>query len=169
MKTIIVNDSQKFEVEEAGSELHVNGRAVTFDLHELLQDQFHILLNGASYSAEVVSVDRKAKEALVKVNGTVYTVSLSDQYDALLKSLGMETSQKANAGLLIAPMPGLVLHLLVKEGDVLQKGEGFLVLEAMKMENLIKAQSDLRITSVEVGQGDKVEKGQILLRYESLS
>lgn len=169
MTTILVNDSQKFEVEEAGSAIHVNGQAVAFDLHELLQDQFHILLNGVSYSAELVNVNRKAKEALVKVNGTIHTVALSDRYDALLKSLGMETSHKADAGFLMAPMPGLVLHLLVKEGDVLQKGDGFLVLEAMKMENLIKAQSDLRILSVEVSQGDKVEKNQILLRYESLS
>src|SRR5690606_8616883 len=86
----------------------------------------------------------------------------------LLKDLGIETTGNADAGMLKAPMPGLVLHLLVKPGDVLKKGDGFLVLEAMKMENLIKAQTDICITSVEVSEGDKVEKNQILLRYDTL-
>ena len=70
--------------------------------------------------------------------------------------------------MLHAPMPGLVLRLLVKPGDALKKGDGFLVLEAMKMENLIKAQADIRITSVEVSEGDKVEKNQVLLRFDAL-
>lgn len=147
----------------------MNGATVTFDLQDLSKNEFHVLLNNSSYSAEVVNIDRKGKEALVKVNGTLYKVSLSDEYDELLKDLGMGTAGKADAGILNAPMPGLVLHLLVKPGDVLKKGDGFLVLEAMKMENLIKAQADLRITSVEISEGDKVEKNQILLRYDSIS
>lgn len=169
MKMIAVNDSHKFEMEESVQELFMNGQPVSFDLQEFSQGHFHILLNNSSYSAELVSLDRKRKEALIKVNGSIHTVSLSDEYDELLKDLGMETSGKADAGILNAPMPGLVLHLLVKPGDVLKKGDGFLVLEAMKMENLIKAQADICITSVEISEGDKVEKNQVLLRYDSLS
>ena len=168
MKTITVNDSLSFQMEESGSELLMNGEPVSFDLQELSKEHFHILLKNSSYTAELVSLNRKRKEALVKVNGTVHSVSLSDEYDDLLKDLGMETSGEADAGMLNAPMPGLVLHLLVKPGDVLKKGDGFLVLEAMKMENLIKAQANISITSVEVGEGDKVEKNQVLLRYDTL-
>lgn len=169
MKTILVNESLKYEVEETGSGLRINNQGVAFDLQEITPDQFHILLGNASYSAELVNLDRNKKEALIKINGTSCTVSLTDEYDALLKSLGMEASHQSDAGHLLAPMPGLVLHLLVKPGDVLKKGEGLLVLEAMKMENLIKSHTDLRISSVEINQGDKVEKNQVLLRYESLS
>lgn len=169
MKTIAVNDSIKFIMDHSSSGTTVNGESVHLDLKELSPVNFHVLLNHSSYSAELVSVDQKRKEALVKVNGTIYNVTLSDEYDELLKDLGMQTADRAGAGILNAPMPGLVLHLLVKPGDVLKKGDGFLVLEAMKMENLIKAQDDLRISSVEITEGDKVEKNQILLRYESLS
>jgi len=168
MKTIAVNDSLKFEIEEGDSGLLMDGEPVSFNLQQLSNGHFHGLLNNASYTTEVVSLDRKQKEALIKVNGTVHKVFLSDEYDDLLKDLGMATSSKADAGMLHAPMPGLVLRLLVKPGDALKKGDGFLVLEAMKMENLIKAQADIRITSVEVSEGDKVEKNQVLLRFDAL-
>lgn len=168
MKTIAVNDSLTFATEESDNGLLMNGELVNFDLKTISQGNYHVLMNNLSYTAELISLDRKRKQALIKVNGRVHTVSLSDEYDNLLKDLGIETTGNADAGMLKAPMPGLVLHLLVKPGDVLKKGDGFLVLEAMKMENLIKAQTDICITSVEVSEGDKVEKNQILLRYDTL-
>lgn len=168
MKTIAVNDSLTFATEESDNGLLMNGELVNFDLKTISQGNYHVLMNNLSYTAELISLDRKQKQALIKVNGRVHTVSLSDEYDNLLKDLGIETTGNADAGMLKAPMPGLVLHLLVKPGDVLKKRDGFLVLEAMKMENLIKAQTDICITSVEVSEGDKVEKNQILLRYDTL-
>src|SRR5690554_6392523 len=168
MKTLAVNDSLTFLMEESDNGLLMNGELVNFDLKTISQGYFHVLVNKQSYTAELISLDRKRKEVLIKVNGMVHTVYLSDEYDDLLKDLGMETTGNKDAGMFNAPMPGLVLHLLVKPGDVLKKGDGFLVLEAMKMENLIKAQTDIRITSVEVSEGDKVEKNQVLLRFDAL-
>jgi biotin carboxyl carrier protein len=60
-------------------------------------------------------------------------------------------------------MPGMVLKVLVKEGDLVKKGEGLLVLEAMKMENLIKAPADIKISKINVKSGHTVEKNQVLL------
>jgi biotin carboxyl carrier protein len=60
-------------------------------------------------------------------------------------------------------MPGLVLKVLVKDGDVIKKGDNILVLEAMKMENSIKAPADATIKSVKIIAGDKVEKNQVMI------
>jgi biotin carboxyl carrier protein len=60
-------------------------------------------------------------------------------------------------------MPGLVLKVLVSEGDLIKKGEGLLVLEAMKMENLIKAPADIKISKINIKSGQIVEKNQVLI------
>ena len=97
MKTIAVNDSHKFEIEEADSGLLMDGEPVSFNLQQLSNGHFHVLLYNASYTTEVVSLDRKQKEALIKVNGTVHKMFLSDQYDDLLKGLGLSTSSMVDA------------------------------------------------------------------------
>ena len=65
-----------------------------------------------------------------------------------------------------SPMPGLVLDILVKAGDTIKKGDQVLVLEAMKMENIIKSQTDAVVKSVAIETGVAVEKGQVLIKFE---
>jgi biotin carboxyl carrier protein len=65
-----------------------------------------------------------------------------------------------------SPMPGLVLDILVQPGDVIKKGDQVLVLEAMKMENIIKSQTDAVVKSVPIEKGVAVEKGQVLVKFE---
>jgi biotin carboxyl carrier protein len=62
-------------------------------------------------------------------------------------------------------MPGLVLRILASEGDKVMKGGNLLVLEAMKMENIIKAPADVVIKSIRVIAGDKVEKNQVMIIF----
>jgi biotin carboxyl carrier protein len=64
-----------------------------------------------------------------------------------------------------APMPGLVLKVLVNKGDSIKKGCNLFVLEAMKMENIIKSPADVVIDKILIKPGDKVEKGQILMLF----
>ena len=65
-----------------------------------------------------------------------------------------------------APMPGLVLKVLVEPGSPVQKGDPLLVLEAMKMENDIKAHFDGTVSTLHVQMGDAVSKGQLLIEFE---
>jgi biotin carboxyl carrier protein len=62
-------------------------------------------------------------------------------------------------------MPGLVLSILVKEGDEVKKGDNLLVLEAMKMENIIKSPADVTIKFIKIKPSDKVEKNQVLIQF----
>jgi biotin carboxyl carrier protein len=63
-------------------------------------------------------------------------------------------------------MPGLVIKLLAEPGTKVQKGDPLLILEAMKMENVIKAIGDATVKSVGVTQGEAVEKGHLLIEFE---
>lgn len=63
-------------------------------------------------------------------------------------------------------MPGLVLQILVEPGQLVQKGDALLLLEAMKMENVIKAASNGQVKTVAVQKGAAVDKGQLLLEME---
>lgn len=63
-------------------------------------------------------------------------------------------------------MPGAIVKLNVKEGDEINKGDVLLVLEAMKMENEIKATHNCKIKKINVKEKDNVDKGQILITFE---
>lgn len=106
------------------------------------------------------------KKFRVRINGHNYSVELKDKYDELLQQLGMDKMLSAKVNDLKAPMPGLVLDVLVKEGQQIKKGENLLVLEAMKMENNLKAVSDAVVKKVKVGKGARVEKNEILIELE---
>lgn len=166
MKKVLIDTNCSFEIEKLGSQTLINGSVIQWDMKSVSPNHFHFLLNNRSYSAELVDVNHKDKVALIKINGREYTAALKDDRDILLESMGIRLNQVAHASELKAPMPGMVLDVFVKPGDQMKKGDQLLVLEAMKMENLIKSPADFIIKSIEIEKGDKVEKNQILLKFE---
>lgn len=162
MYTAKVNE-QEFKIETNQSGLKVDGKELSIDIAALKNGDFHVLQNNTSYAAEIINVDTDTKTVIVRVNGNKYTVALKDQFDELLHQLGMDNMNAVKVNDIKAPMPGLVLKVLVAEGDVIKKGDGLLVLEAMKMENIIKAPADATIKAIKIKPSDKVEKNQILI------
>jgi biotin carboxyl carrier protein len=65
-----------------------------------------------------------------------------------------------------APMPGLVLDIMVKEGEEVTEGQELIVLEAMKMENAIKSPQDGKIKKIAIKNQDKIDKNHTLLSFE---
>jgi biotin carboxyl carrier protein len=163
MLKIKVNQHLSFETDFKKDALSLNGNLVDFDIKPISSSRFHILKNQKSYLAELIEINEVEKTLKVKVNQGIYHLEITDQYDELLKSLGLDNINKAIINEIKAPMPGMVLKVLVKEGDLVKKGEGLLVLEAMKMENLIKAPADIKISKINVKSGHTVEKNQVLL------
>ena len=84
----------------------------------------------------------------------------------MLHSLGMDNLTNQKVSDLKAPMPGLVLDIEVREGEQVKKGDALLILEAMKMENVIKSPSDGVIKKIAVNKGEAVEKNQLILNFE---
>ena len=165
MYKVKVNDQYNFEIEADKSRVKVNGEVVDVDRVALSQGLSHVLYQHKSYNVEIVEQDKENKTVAVKVNGRLYTVSIADQYDLLLQQLGLDNLQTNKVKEIKAPMPGLVLSVLVVSGQEVKKGDNLLVLEAMKMENIIKSSTDGVVKSVQIVQGDKVEKNAILLQF----
>jgi len=165
MLQVKVNDKYNFEVDKTNDVLLINGGPVVADIRQLNGSAYHIISNLKSYNAEVVSFNSVDKTAEIKVNNNLYTISVKDQYDVLLEKLGLNNLNSAKVSEVKAPMPGLVLKVFVKEGSEVQKGDNMFILEAMKMENIIKATADVTVKTVKIKPGDKVEKGQVLLLF----
>jgi biotin carboxyl carrier protein len=102
----------------------------------------------------------------VRLNGKDALVELQDDAAVLLEKLGMTESGKHHAPELKAPMPGMILEVLAQPGKKVETGEVVLILEAMKMENLLKSSLSGTIAKIWVQKGDKVEKNQLLVSFE---
>ena len=165
MYQVKVNDKLNFEVKRDKGTLTVNGEETQADVSQLGALQYHVIHNMASYNVEVISLDKTTKTAELKVNGNMYTVTAKDQFDLLLDQLGMSSLEATKISEIKAPMPGLVLKIFVAEGDKVKKGDNLFILEAMKMENIIKAPADVTIKTTKIKAGDKVEKGQVLMLF----
>ena len=165
MFKIRVNEQYDFELLSEKGGLLVNGRPISLDIHPVNKASFHILYQNRSYNAELIELNKAEKTCSVRVKANVYTMSLSDQFDELLHKLGMDNLNALKILELKAPMPGMVLKILVREGEEVKKGSNLLILEAMKMENIIKSPADVVVKSIKVKPSDKVEKNQVMIVF----
>ncbi|APQ17583.1 biotin/lipoyl-containing protein [Maribacter hydrothermalis] len=126
----------------------------------------HVLDNNTAFEVEIHHADYLNKTISLSVNGNIYEVKLEDEYDQQVKKMGLlaVTTQKLNE--VKAPMPGLIVDVMVEVGEEIVEGTPLLVLSAMKMENIILAQGEGIIKSIEVKKDDAVEKGQVIIEME---
>lgn len=156
---------QNYKIEEREGKLYLNDGLIDLDISDLGNQHFHVIENQKSFEAELLELNKEEKYVLIKVNAQVYRFDVSDQYDILLKEMGLDKLNQHIVKELKAPMPGLVLQVMVQAGDEIKKGDNLLVLEAMKMENILKAPADATVKSILIKAGDKVEKNQVLIQF----
>jgi biotin carboxyl carrier protein len=163
-----INGTKKIDIEWDGKQAEVvlDGNTISADVLLQPNGTSHWILNNKSYNVEVVQLNRESKELTIKVNGTSYQVQLKDRFDDLLKSLGMEGSGQKKLKDLRAPMPGLVLDIMVQEGQTVDKDTPLVILEAMKMENVIKSPASGVVKKVSASKGLAVEKNAVLIEFQ---
>ncbi len=157
-----VNKKAEFTIDKNS----VNGSENDWDLIEFRDNTFHVIKNNKGYTAMLVSFNAEEKSMVINVNGNDYEISIKDRNDLLLQQLGIAAKSSAVVKHIKAPMPGLIIAISVAEGDEVKKGDALLILEAMKMENVIKSPRDGRIKKVSVILKQAVEKNQVLLEFE---
>ncbi len=152
---------------EDGSEISVDPESLVQEgtiLSHVRGNQYVLMRNGRSTPIIIDAVDRRNLTLMHK--HLHVPVVVSDHRDQLLAELGADEGVSGKESRLDAPMPGLVLKVHVSAGDAVERGDSLLVLEAMKMENDIKAHFDGTVSSVHVSTGDAVGKGAILIEFE---
>ncbi len=165
MYQIKVNDKFDYSIDKAAEGLLINNSQVEADVRQISPAIWHIIDQLKSYNVEVVTFDAATKTANIRVNNNIYQLTAKDKFDILLDKMGLSGLVTAKISELKAPMPGLVLKTFVEDGATVAKGDSLFILEAMKMENIIKSPADGVIKTVKVKSSDKVEKGQILLQF----
>jgi biotin carboxyl carrier protein len=154
----IVNQSFEFSLD--------SGALSAIDSIQKSESQYHLIHNGRSVLAEVVSKDFLNRTYTLKIGGNRYVVSLGDSLDALIEELGLSLGSSSIANEIHAPMPGLILEVAVAVGDSVSQGDPLCVLEAMKMENALTAPRDGVIKAVHISTGETVDKNALLIELQ---
>ncbi|MBL7752872.1 MAG: biotin/lipoyl-binding protein [Chitinophagaceae bacterium] len=163
-KTTILGETK--ELDWDGHSYHIQGKLGHLEIHPDPEGGFLCTLDGQKIIADLVKIDEENKSVTLRILGKKIQVQIQEPVDLLLESLGMKMTSSKKVNQLKAPMPGLVLKILVTPGQQVKAGEPLMVLEAMKMENVFKAPADLSIRSIPVEEKQAVEKGQELMVFE---
>jgi biotin carboxyl carrier protein len=124
-----------------------------------------ILDNNKSKLVSVKGADHELKRYQIQIDGRIYQVQISDAVDQQILKMNMKSKKSNQLKELRAPMPGLVRQVNVKVGDQVDAGDSLFILEAMKMENILKSPVNGTVSDIFVKPGESVEKNQILLSF----
>ena len=154
----IVNDS--FEFTALKKEIE------KFDVR-IGANTIHIISDGGSHQIEIVSKNFHDRTYTLSFQGNRYTITLENELDFLISEMGLSLGSDAVAHNIYAPMPGLILEVVVVEGQKIKQNEPLCVLEAMKMENSMLAPRDGVVKKIHIAKGESVEKGVLLIELEN--
>ncbi len=164
MKYFVTVAGREFGIEVDGDHVRVDGQDLRAHLSPIPGTPLRHLLVG--HDSLTLAMDRAASGAWqVQVHGTREEIEVVDERTRHIRSLTGGGKGKGGPAQLKAPMPGLVVRVLVAPGDKVLPGQGLVVLEAMKMENELRAAAPGTVASVSAQPGQAVDKGQILVEF----
>jgi biotin carboxyl carrier protein len=165
VKYIVTVLGREIEVDVDGEQVTVAGRTYTATLRRTPGTPVrHLLLGGRSEALAVESAG-DGRWTITR-RGERCEVEVLDERTRHIRSLTGSGDRVRGPAALKAPMPGLVVRVQVEPGQSVAAGAGVVVLEAMKMENELRAAAPARVRSVRVRPGEAVEKGQVLVEFE---
>lgn len=153
-----VNDSIELDITE--------DMLSQIDAVSISDSKFHVLKENKAFTSEITDANFHEKSYKVKVNKNTYNIIIYNDLDALIKKMGFASANTKQVDKIKAPMPGLILDIQIKVGQEMKENDALLILEAMKMENIITSPRDGVIKSVLVNKGDAVDKNQLLVELE---
>lgn len=159
-------DDRSFDVEidNDNQSATVDGKEITYEL--ISQSNGRVLFRTGTKLHIIDNIEVDKQNISFSIDGNFVKTVVKDEQELLLERLGFSTDELASVGLLEAPMPGKILELLVAEGDEVEEGQPVAILEAMKMENELKAPATGVVASVSVTEKNNVEKNQTILEIE---
>ncbi len=166
MLQTIINEKTFSIDQNSDGQWTINDAEVQFDVQNQPNGLISIIKDNKSYTGIIEGVDTAAKELKIRVNDQVYSIAIKEEIDQLLESMGLDLKAMQKAEPIKAPMPGMILKVLVEPGQQISKGDGLVILEAMKMENVLKATADATVKSINIEEQTAVEKGTVLIELE---
>ena len=163
--TVNGRDHEVEVLDRAGKlQVTVDGRPVDLSYEEV--DRFGQVALRVDGRAFAVSIAGREIDWSVTLAGRAYEVVLEDEREQAAHAA--ERERQGGGGTVTSVMPGVVVSLLVAEGDEVAEGQPLLVLEAMKMQNEIPAPADARVAKIHVSPGEAVAAGGKLMDLAAL-
>lgn len=166
MRYFVTIGSRVLEVELGSDGMRVDGEEVVADMAEMDGTEIRTLLLGGR-SHRILAGRSGPGEWSLHLSGRQILARVLDERRQAIQELTGTRPGVGGPGILKAPMPGLVIKVEVQEGDTVVGGQGLVIVEAMKMENELKAEGEGRVARVLVAPGETVEKDQVLVEFES--
>lgn len=165
MYKVILNDQKVYNVEIEGKTIRINDKSISPDQIKIEKNYFHILYNDKSYRIIVDKYTNDHKNLDLIVNGCKVTLQIKDDLDMVLEKTGLNKSNTLTLKSVKAPMPGKITKIYVEKDQTVSQDTPLLILNAMKMENILKAKGDAVVGKLLVKEGENVEKGQDLIQF----
>jgi acetyl/propionyl-CoA carboxylase alpha subunit len=158
--TIVGDEQFTIDINQTG-EITVNGETINVDMLQM-QDTttYSTIIDGVSHDVRMNEGDGLY---IVQLSGEIFEVVVEDERTRRLAGLKSSTAAISGEAVISAPMPGVVVEVLVTEGQSVETGDIVLILESMKMQNEFKAPRAGQVHLVRVAPGDKVEQNGVML------
>lgn len=153
-----------YSLEKEGDQLVLDGNPIDARLERLNDNSGVLFLDGNTH---VVSFEKNDGGVQITIEGISLDAHILDETALLLEKFGFDDASSQAGREVHAPMPGLVLNVLVSTGDTVEEGQGLIVLEAMKMENELKSQLSGTVGAIHVEAGAAVAKNALLIELEA--
>lgn len=162
MKYVATVNGRSFSIEiKDDHTLTVDGQLYPVDFLNINREVCTLLIGGHSYEAYLQPGEGDQWQVLLR--GTLYEVTVEDEREKRLRVATGGSGAHSGEFSLKAPMPGLVVAVLVTEGQAVKKGDNLVILESMKMQNELKSPRAGTVTRVNVSAGQSVEQNQVMV------
>ena len=140
----------------------------SFEIESINHEQKTIILrkDGKKYFCRILKIDNDNHTTTMKINGSLVELKLEKEVEKILEKIGIDASSSTKVNELIAPMPGLIIAINVEVGQKINQDDPLVILEAMKMENILTSPVDGVIESINVNVQQTVEKNSVLIKFE---
>ena len=169
MKFIVDLNGERHEVLVDGGSVTVNGEEMTAHLEDVEGTPVRLVTLGTEVHRIVARRGSSRGSYTLWVDGYRFEGEALDERTRAIRDITAESSKASGPAPVVAPMPGLIVRISVAVGDEVQAGQGLVVMEAMKMENELRATAAGRVKSIAAAPGTAVEKGMVLVELESLN
>jgi pyruvate carboxylase subunit B len=166
VKYVVTVDGQTIELSLEGDAARIEGARVDAHVDDLEGTPISLVTIGGVVHRVVVRREQGRGRYSLWLGGRRFDVEALDERTHAIRQLSAASGVAAGPTSVIAPMPGLIVRVGVEPGDAVQAGQPLVVIEAMKMENELRAPAAGTVRTVHVAAGSAVEKGAVLVEFD---